>query len=173
MQVFINILDGIHHYIFHIFECGLRDIGDNKTDDNNVENCKQQDDEYYDPDFSRMSARIASTRNNTKRFNRINASNKFTIKTDSDDTRDIAYNNGAEGETTYLDSVYINLEDNGIEEEVIEHLATYAVKEAFDTEAMDWDRQIVGGGNIENEIKDSNCTMFIKPMFQKTTSMFL
>ena len=77
LPVVIDIIDSIHHFLMHIFECGLRDIGDNRpNDDSDVEKEKN---EYYDKEFARMSARISSTRNNTQRFNRINTSNKFNI----------------------------------------------------------------------------------------------
>ena len=170
LTVFIDIMDSIHHLIFHIFECGLRDIGDNKTDDKDDENLNDNEDEYYDRNFARMSARIASTRSNTQRFNRINTSNKFSIKIGSDDN---SYNDNESGETTYLESIYTKLADVGIDDNIVEHLATYVSKEGFDTEAMDWDLQIESGGNIQNEIKNLKSVALMREMFQKTTSMFL
>ena len=167
-------MDSIHHFILHIVECGLRDICDNKSDDNDDDrNRNGQEDEYYDHDFARMSARIASTRNKTHRFDRINASNKFTIKIGSPETQNNTYNKGEAGETTYLDSVYINLEDNGIDEGIVQNLANYVAKEGFDTESMDWDLRIDGAGNIQSEIKNLKSIKIIEEMFQKTTSMFL
>ena len=51
----------------NIFESGLRDIGDDRTDDKEDGNRKDNANEYYDRDYARMSARIASTRSNTNR----------------------------------------------------------------------------------------------------------
>ena len=85
LPVVISILDGIHHYIFHVQECGLRDpkqedgdIGDNKT---------VGGDEYHDVEFAAMNKRILSTRKNTKRFSRFAAGKKFSINITSNDER--------------------------------------------------------------------------------------
>ena len=76
------------------------------------------------------------------------------------------------GDNTYLDSIYLNLSDMGVADEVIENLADYMTKEHFDTESMDWDLQHVDG-NIENEIGNAECIKYVKEMFQKVSSMCL
>ena len=68
---------------------------------------------------------------------------------------------------------FSSLEYIGIVEDVIEHLANYASKEGFDTEAMDWDFLIDDGGNIQHQITNLECINFIKEVFQEATSMLL
>ena len=112
LRIAIDIIDGIHHFVFHVFESGLRDNGKNTVRVDQNENNKDVD-ECYDNEFAKMSQRIASTRTNTERFDRINTSNKFNINIA--DTKDIAnvYNN--DGDETYLDSMYSGLLDADIE----------------------------------------------------------
>ena len=54
LPVIIDIDDRIHHFIFHVFECGLRDNPDKEliaaVDEDNKEI-----DKYYDADFARMT----------------------------------------------------------------------------------------------------------------------
>ena len=71
---------------------------------------------------------------------------------------------------TYLDSIFDNLSDIGVDQDVSRRLANYILVEAFDTEAMDIDFHIEPFGNIETEIGDEKCIKCIEAMFNKTTS---
>ena len=91
LQVVMDIIDGIHHYVFHVFECGLRDIGDTKSDNDDFidDEYKGMDsDQLYDLNYARMSNRISKTRSNTERFDRLHASKKFNIIVDCNDVID-------------------------------------------------------------------------------------
>ena len=78
LLVVINMLDCIHHYIYHIQQCGLRDSQRNGYDNEIRE--KEKDDSYHhDAKFAAMSKRISSTTKNVQRFSRIAAGNKFSI----------------------------------------------------------------------------------------------
>ena len=165
------LFDGIHHFLFHVFQCGLRDIGDIESDQGIEEDFKGRGDEYHDGRFAKMSARITATRDNTQRFDRMNGTNKFNINAGNDNPIDI--NDGNHDHETYLDSLYVNLDNIGIEEKVIENLANYILNEQFESETIDLDLQILPKGNIENEIKDWKSIWAIKEMFEKTTGMLL
>ena len=171
LPVFIDIISGIHHFIFHIFECGLRDIGDNNAGDHNDEN-NNENDEFYDAEFSRMSARIQSTTTNTQRFDRMNDSNKFEINLANDGISDINnMNNNQSEKLTYLDSIYSTLMDAGIEAKIIEQLANYVLMQQFDSESMDWDFQNGSAGNVEIYMENTECINCIKEMLKQITGM--
>ena len=75
-----DIFDGIHHYIYHLFESGFRSIKDDNTTTYSDDDNKEAKDKYYDVKFAEMRKRISSTRSKTQRFNRIAPGNKFNIK---------------------------------------------------------------------------------------------
>ena len=169
LPVFIDIIDQLHNFIFHISECGLRDIPYKQNDENNEDN--KEKDEYYDAEFSGMSARISSKTKNIQRFNRINASNKFSIDILSNDNNNVS-SDGSEADLTYLDSIYLKLIDIGIDDKMIEQLSNYILIQQFDSESMDWDFSDVISGNIEKHIDNQKCTQCIKEIFAKANSMF-
>ena len=196
LQVVMDIIDAIHHYIFHLLECGLRDIGDKKGDDDYIDSDKEMD-EYYDSKYARMKARISATRINTKRFDRMNTSNKFSINPDGDNIDhgnvetagvNVSFNRVIDVgnyiqihqnyyplippepsnniEDTYLDSIFDTLTISGILDfKMFKELKNYLLTEMFDTEAMDIDIQMDGGGNIANMIQNKKCIDCIKNVF--------
>ena len=188
LPVVVSLLDGIHHYIYHLDQCGLRDFGD-KDDDNKDNDDSKQGDDYFDGNFCAMNKRILSKSQNTNRFKRLGNKIKFSINIDgggggnkyesvggnlfsSDDIID----DGFQG-TTYLDEIYINLEKQGISSDVINKLRNYAILQQFDTESMYLDLKIDdndnNGGNIAVEINDDQCINLIKTMFNKSSGMIL
>ena len=175
LPLVIDIMDSIHHFVFHVFECGLRDIGDNKSNEENDDD-HNKNNEHYDGKFAKMSARILSKRHNTERFDRMNGLNKFNINIGNDDfiddtQNDPNYNNTGTG--TYLDSIYSNLTEVGINQNVIENLANFIRNEQFGTETLDLDLQIAPKGNIETEIANTRTIIYLKEMFEKATGLFL
>ena len=171
-KVVMDIIDGIYHFIFHIYECGLRvdksDVSD--ADDLVIDDHKAMD-EHYDLEYAQLSARISKTAKNTERFDRISTSNKFSIKIgeNENDNTDVINDDNLNG-ITYLDSVYMNLTTAGIDESVIESLSNYILTELFDTEGLELDLQIEKRGNIEINIDDKTCIDYVKNMFQEAAS---
>ena len=113
LPVIINILDGIHHYVFHLAQSGLRDFGDKDGDNKNDKD--GEGDDYYDGDFAAMNKRILCREENTKRFARLGNNNKFSIDINNDNNNDIQDDDNVNGNDdsfagiTYLDKIYINL----------------------------------------------------------------
>ena len=65
-RVMEDLFDGIHHYIFHLFDCGLRDTIINSNEDN--EKSKVSDDEYFDHKFFSLKKKNKSS---TKKYLKI------------------------------------------------------------------------------------------------------
>ena len=65
------------------------------------EESKAAGDECYDKEFARINKIIASTKQNSRRFDRISTSNKFTIKSDNnEDDNDVDAISESEDGTT-------------------------------------------------------------------------
>ena len=91
LGVVISLLDSIHHYIFHLTDCGLRDFVDKDGDNKMEEEEEEKEEKYHDVEFAVMSKRILSTQKNTKKFGRMKTGNKFVInisKNNDDDGDD-------------------------------------------------------------------------------------
>ena len=172
-KVVMDIIDGIYHFIFHIYESGLRFDHSNTSNYNGgvMDNKNKTSEEHYDADYARLSARIRSTRDNTARFDRINTSNKFNINIGVNDISNTDIVTDEYDVITYLDSIYSGLIKAGVKEEVIDSLSNYVLSELFDTEGLEIDLGIDKGGNIENNINNKICIDFINTMFQKATSL--
>ena len=166
----LDIIDGIYHFIFHTYESGLRVI--DTGDDIVIDDTKQEMDDYYDPEYARMSARISKTKNNTQRFDRINTSNKFNVNIGGDDNDATNLIKSKSDGITYLDSIYKRLSRAGVDEKVIEDLSNYVKTELFDTEALEIDLEIGKGGNIENTINDKTCIDCIITFFETLVTYF-
>ena len=163
LNVMKDIFDSIHHYIFHLFDCGLRN---NITDLEEInEDIKTSDDEYFDSRFYSLKKRIKSTRKRTSRFDRISAGNKFNIDTFQEEQNDFEVT-GRQG-LTYLDCIVIQLENLKIDKEIIDKLIYYLLAEEFCTESVSLDTKIKRG-NIASYLDDKQCTDCITDIFDES-----
>ena len=172
LPVVISLLDSIHHYIFHLSVCGLRDFQDKDSDNKANED---QGDEYHDAEFAVMNKRILSTRPKTQKFSRLSAVKKFSINIKNNNNNDDLKEESDGDVITYLDTIYMLLEKEGVNKKIISNLKNFVINEQFDTESMDLDLKIDdndgNGGNIERTIKNDQCIKCIKNMFTKSTRM--
>ena len=179
-----EIMDSLHHYIFHLFETGYRfnekDI-DSKSDADDI----IDDDEFYDKSFSKMVDIISSTRSTTAKFDRIRGGLKYDI------VHQNQYNYNPEmdpemkqmnSNTTYLDTLFDHLTASKIDEKIIKKLAKYLKDEAYDTESMDADLKIQkekGNGNISHYMKDYKlglygfCCIFLQSIQPYVISIYV
>ena len=156
----------------------IRDIDDKQSDVNmeNMDEIKHKS-EYFDLQFARIHNKIRKSSEKTRRFSRISsATNKFTITNfvciDEKNHMDNAqgYDNG---DDTYLDSIFDELSNKGIDFEVINELKKYIIFEEYDTESVEFDMQIKNGnGNISNHINNKKCIDCIIEMFHEAHCMF-
>lgn len=52
-NVVMDMIDGLHHFIFHIYQCGLRVKADDISDCKDIDN-QQEMNEYYDPEYQKL-----------------------------------------------------------------------------------------------------------------------
>ena len=105
-NVYIDIMDTLHYYIFHLIATGLRCIKQEDIDNNDNH---QENGGLYDAEFARKIKLISQTRETSKRFKRLstNCSDKFNIKP-NDQYDDIDGNAATDYKQniTYLDTVF-------------------------------------------------------------------
>ena len=158
-------MDGLHFYVFHLFEVGLRSSTKNNDKDKTKLNEEKLESEYFDEEFKRLKTRISETQERTKSFERFgtNENNKFSIKTEFDkkeeinDYKDNQINDNSDG-MTYLDELYKHLNKNGVDINAINNLKKFIQTEQFDTDSLAMDVAIDGKqGNISRNVDDDEC----------------
>eukprot|EP01084_Bolivina_argentea_P211249 359364_1 len=112
-----DIMDAIHFYVFHLYECGLRVSKTDEYDDNKHES--KTDNEYYDAELARITRIIKERQINTTHFDRFKVSNKFNIIVDNIITK---AEQQTGGEQTFMDEMINYLSKNGVANKTIKIL---------------------------------------------------
>ena len=143
---FVETMDSVHYFIFHIFEVGLRTPSIPTTITNDTDHDeKSNKDEFFDAKFAELRQRINDTRVNTntfRRFGRQANNSKFSLNIQcKHDQIDEEESNESEQEagTTFLDSVFDYLQKMKIDHVVINNLQKFLNLEEFDTECLSMD----------------------------------
>ena len=158
-NLYIEVMDSLHFYIYHLEECGLRSEegiknSDDDDDDDGDDKKKAERNEYFDVNFSRLIKQNKRTRNAVNRFSRL-SDNKFNISVDN---KDIDIDNNEDVET-YLDALYSHLNNKSIKDSIISTLKQIIIKQEYDTESLDIDCEIFkncGTSNIAIELKNDH-----------------
>ena len=176
LKVMTDLLDGIHHHLFHSFETGFRLHLDN-NDNDIVDDEHDVKDMYYDSKYAMMRKRISATRNKTQRFKRVTAGNKFSVnigenfKNDnySDQVDDSKPDHVSD---TYLDELFDHLKTSNIKEPIIDKLITFLSVEQYDTEALAQDLDGPHGeSNIALHLADKDCIDCVDAVLNKSKRM--
>ena len=174
-SLYIDTLDSLHFYIFHVTQIGLRAIKSNDTEYKTDQ--VSSDNSYYDTSFARMRDQISSRNHSTKLFDRFPAENKinskFNININNNElkinkSRDI---NDGQG-TTYLDTIYQHLRQSNIPHNIIQKFISYIDEEEYCTEGVDFDISQDGlNGNISNHVANMDCIQCIIEFMAASRSM--
>ena len=155
----MDVMDSLHNYVFHLFDTGCRVVDSRPTDEDKVDDDEDRhDEECYDAEFARLFEVISSTRSATERFSRISTGNKYNInveklKDEPDDSQE-----------TFLEKIFNHLRSIDIEDSVIDKLQNYVKQERYDTESLDMDVSM-HYGNILKHLMDQVCVNGIKSAF--------
>eukprot|EP01084_Bolivina_argentea_P054605 100134_1 len=168
LNFFKQTMDSLHFYLFHLFECGLREKKlDLNNDDINSE--ERKDDDYFDAEFSRLHKSMNERKHITASFSRFKTNHKFTIKTSVDDINDNKEYETGDDEATFMDEMYKYLRQVAVNQDSIAELKAFIDSEEFDSESIQYDASN-DRGNIENCINDKKCIESMKK-FAKSTQM--
>eukprot|EP01084_Bolivina_argentea_P133547 235673_1 len=160
MHFYKKTMDGLHFYLYHCFDAGLR------IKQTNVVSDEVKGVDCFDSAFSRMDKIIVDRQHITAPFNRFSANNsKFTIKTNEQKTDG--------DDTTYFDELCLHLKNMHVDEVDIALLKHFAIYEEYDSDCIEYDSEFVG--NLANQFKNNLCSdeidEFIK-MTQVSSSSF-
>eukprot|EP01084_Bolivina_argentea_P300025 517227_1 len=125
-------MDSLHFYLFHCYDVGIRI----KTADeqNEEEEEKINDNQYFDAAFSRVDAMISERAYITKHFDRFSRkkNTKFSIKTEAEEEQ-------IENGNTYLDAIYGHLQCQKFNKTYIKQLNQFIQDEEYDTDTIEYD----------------------------------
>ena len=150
LNVYCNIMDSLHHYLFHLYDTGFRFLNNNNGEEEEKEKEKELQDPYkcYDETFATMNKKISSTRDASRRFSRISSGGKYHIEAginpnkNTNENTNINTKKQKQKGKTYLDTIYDHLKKLKINKKSILRLKRYLNEEEYDTEAMDLDLKI-------------------------------
>ena len=164
LKFYMEILDSLHFYIFHLYHLGYRTMQTNENDDCIQENST---DAYFDADFSRISRMTTQSQHLIPPIRRFSVPNncKFSIKTDkqyeeSDDT-------------TFLDALHQHLL-SCIDIATVQNFQKFVESEEYDTESIKIDTAYnTQNSNISQCIKQQPTLNIIKDFIQSLRCMLL
>ena len=144
---YITLLDSLHFYFYHIFDCGYRVKAEEEIEKEEEEQ-KQDENEYFDKELARLNKAIRQRDALTASFERISPQNnsKFNI-----------LNKTKQGDTTYCDEMYKHLKDEGIATATIQKLKALLESELFDTDSVKMDVDTQKYQNIEKLLDNQKC----------------
>jgi len=158
-----QLFDGIHHWLYHLFDVGMRirqsEINnDNDNDQDDYLDDNKDNNEYIDLQFKRIKKNISIARNRLKfdvnRF-KTTENNKFSLR--------VIEQQSEKGHETYIESLLKYLKEMNISDEMIEKLKIYLKHEHFDTEALIQDSgDFHSKSNILTELGDSEVVQLIR-----------
>ena len=173
-------MDSLHHYIFHIFDSGLRITTrtiESMEASSNQDN-EQMENEYFDARLAQLRQSLTSTDETTESFERFGGSNnsKFIIKTQfdsdiTDEDEQMIDADNDESVETYLDSVYNYFQRNKIDEDIIQKLCVYLRNNGYDTDSFITDMSITNGGNVAKYLNNPKHSKIMTDFIQSTESM--
>ena len=172
-----DLLDRLHFWLYHQFDVGMRisrsiihqnEDADDFIDDEDTKN------KYYDHAFARMRREIARKRNKWRMNHSIPNQNdiqcsKYTMPVESGEFKiDFAQN-----ETTYIDSIFEELENLKIPTDTMTTFRNFLMEEQYDTDTIiadiiDHDR----GSNILLIIKQQQIRHFIQSLSEDLNGVF-
>eukprot|EP01084_Bolivina_argentea_P271770 462515_1 len=152
---YVETMDGLHFYIFHLFDCGLRILHDEYATNEEI------NDQYLDASFCQMNKIISQKKSITKSFDRFETDkNKFTIAVENSNQPKIG------DDTTFLDEIYNSLLNDNVDDDHVNKLRALISAEQYDSDTINEDIEHIG--NISNYINHKQCIDSIKHFIQTT-----
>eukprot|EP01083_Nonionella_stella_P086494 240342_1 len=128
VQFYSHLMDSLHFYLLHLFECGLRTPNVNPNDDDDDDK-KEDHDQYFDKQFARVS-RIVNERHHIRQsFGRFKTNTKFNMQAAA----------GESSDTVYMDEVVRYLLYSQVEEATIRKFAQFIAFHQYEMDSMTQD----------------------------------
>ena len=173
-NVYTEIMDSLHFYVFHLIDGGLRNskLASHTTKDDKNEKSSP----YFDGSFLMLRDNINKTKAKTDRFTRLGG-NKYNISTVDDSTEDndqiksaTSQKKKKKGERTYLDSLYKHISSiSSDNKQIVSKLKKLIKSHDYDTESLDMDLNIFKECGICNV----SLTMVVKRRVNIRSNQFI
>eukprot|EP01083_Nonionella_stella_P173475 598520_1 len=146
VQFYSQLMDSLHFYLLHLFECGLRTPNVTPNDDDNDDK-KEDHDQYFDKQFARVSRMVNERHHIRLSFGRFKTNTKFNIQA--------AAATDESSNTVYMDEVVRYLLYSEVEEDTIRQFAQFVAFHEYDVDSMTEDIKQASPGNIAVNIGDA------------------
>eukprot|EP01083_Nonionella_stella_P237085 832042_1 len=158
VQLYSQLMDSLHFYLLHLFECGLRTPNVTPNDDDDDDK-KEDHDQYFDKQFARVS-RMVNDRHHTRLpFGRFKTNTKFNMKTAP---------TGESSNTVYMDEVVRYLLYSEVEEDTIRKFTQFISFHQYDLDSLPEDIKQASQGNIAVNIGDEDVIKAIAEFIRAT-----
>ena len=174
---FSELLDSAHHWIYHLYDCGMR-VRKGVITENKTEKDDEDDIQHIDKEFGRIKKEIKTRREainvNLNRFTHGN--NKYKINVNNNDNNT---SKSVQDGITSIDSLFHHLDKDNVKNESMDKLHDLVKIENYDTDALgddviDSDDIYQQQSNVLNTISnDDNCTKIVISFLEELLSMFL
>eukprot|EP01083_Nonionella_stella_P229972 813381_1 len=128
VQFYVKLIDSLHFYLVHLFECGLRTVRPN-PDTVDTDECKQA---YVDTELTRISRMVHERRDIRLAFNRLQSISKFNIQTAV-----------GSSDTLYMDEairyLLLSPKNINIHENAIRKVYQFLTSQQYDSESLKGD----------------------------------
>eukprot|EP01084_Bolivina_argentea_P250258 419232_1 len=167
-----EMMDSLHFYFFHVYDCGLRTNEEENKENYNDDN--ESEDTYIDPLFASISRTIEARQHNTRSFHRFQKNNKFNIsiqhnQNDFNTYRATVFGNAEKAET-FRDEIFKRLKRTGATNIVIDKFKEIINSEEYDSEAIADDIMSINHGNIYKYISHRECIDSITKLIKAAQS---
>ena len=178
LSFFCELLDSMHHWLYHIFDSGMRIKTSIITTATDYKEEKVRDNAYIDTAFSRIKNEIWARRDklevNTNRYDQ--ESNKYTLNVNA--TKHNNVNEKRRKGITFTDILFHRLKRSGLPLSTINDIKWFLMNEDYDTDSIMNDtidsHYLQQHSNILKSVKDDQkCTLFITEFIQEMSSMSL
>eukprot|EP01083_Nonionella_stella_P257467 881273_1 len=161
VQFYAELLDSIHFYLIHLFECGLRTERVNPNDTYDRKEAAAEHNMYYDQAVTRISKIMNERQDIRFTFNRLNNnSSKFNIKAAAVESSEIIY----------MDEAVRYLVSCGIDENAIRNLWKFLAAQEYDMDSIKEDIKhgLAHAGNIAVNIADKDAVAILCEFVEAT-----
>eukprot|EP01083_Nonionella_stella_P289492 985092_1 len=143
VQFYSQLMDSLHFYLIHLFECGLRTTNVDPPDDDCAN--KEDDDKYFDKQFARISKTVNERRKIRLSFGRFKMNTKFNMHPET---------GTGSVDTVYMDEVMRHLLYSNIKQVSIKKFAHFVAFHQYCMDSLKEDIKQASHGNIAMYVGD-------------------
>eukprot|EP01083_Nonionella_stella_P051470 136653_1 len=163
VQFYSQLMDSLHFYLLHLFDCGLRTPNVTANDDDDDDDTNEDHDQYFDKQFARVSRMVNERHHIRLSFGRFKTNTKFNIQA--------AAATDESSNTVYMDEVVRYLLYSDVEEDTIRKFAQFIAFHQYEMDSMTQDIKQESQGNTAVNIGDKQVIKVLAEFVQSSERM--